>query len=190
MRKLKLQVQITLDGFIARPNSEMDWLVWNWDDALGNYVDNLTSPVDTIVLGRKLAEGFIPTWQSRAENSETADAGTQKMNETPKIVFSNTLENPAWKNATLNKGDLVEEITALKNQTGGDIIAYGGASFVSSLIKNNLIDDYHLFVNPVAIGKGLPIFSDIVTTLNLELVNAQAFACGIIVLQYRPKSNV
>ena len=185
MKKLKLQVQISVDGFIAGPNGEMDWLVWNWDEGLMDYVRSLTEPVDTIVLGRKLAEGFIGAWQARAENPETADAGAHKMNDTPKVVFSKTLESIDGKNVTLNKGDLTEEITALKNQEGGDLIAYGGADFVSSLIKNNLIDDYHLFVNPVVLGKGMGIFSDIATKQNLKLVEAKAFECGIVVLHYQ-----
>lgn len=186
MRKLKLQVQISVDGFIAGPNGEMDWLIWNWDDALMTYVKELTEPVETILLGRKLAEGFIGAWQSRAENPETADAGAHKMNDSHKIVFSSTLERIEGKNVTLSQGDLVAEVTALKMQTGGDLIAYGGAEFVSSLIKNNLVDDYHLFVNPVALGKGMSIFGDLETRLNLELVKSQAFACGIVVLNYKP----
>ncbi|WP_420151757.1 dihydrofolate reductase family protein [Spirosoma sp.] len=189
MRKLKLQVQISLDGFIAGPTSEMDWLVWNWDEALMQYVDSITEPVGTILLGRKLAEGFIDAWRSRAENPETAEPGANKMNDTPKIVFSNNLESlegKNWANTTLNKGNLVDEVTSLKKQEGGDLIAYGGAEFVSSLIKNNLIDDYYLFVNPVALGKGLPIFGDVETYLALKLVEAKPFACGITVLHYQP----
>jgi dihydrofolate reductase len=62
VRKLKLQVQMTIDGYMAGPNGEMDWTVWNWDDNLIQYVGDLTEPVDCIVLGRKLAEGFIPHW--------------------------------------------------------------------------------------------------------------------------------
>ncbi|MBD2701247.1 dihydrofolate reductase family protein [Spirosoma sp. BT702] len=187
MRKLKLQVQITLDGFIGGPNGEMDWLTMNWGEDVMRYVGSITEPVDTILLGRKLAEGFIPAWQSRLDTPETAP-GAEKMVNTPKIVFSKTLESIEGKNATVNNGNLVEEVNALKSQDGADIIAYGGAEFVSSLIKNNLIDEYHLFVNPVAQGKGLSIFGDIGSKLNLKLVEAKAFDCGITLLHYQPAS--
>lgn len=185
MKKLKLQVQISIDGFIAGPNGEMDWLVMNWGEDINSAVASITEPVDTILLGRKLAEGFIPAWQSRVENTETVDAGSRKIVDTPKIVFSNTLDAIDGKNTTVNNGDVVQEVTALKNQDGGDLIAYGGAEFVSSLIKNNLIDDYYLFVNPVALGKGMAIFSRIDDKLKLKLVKTQTFDCGIVLMHYQ-----
>ncbi|GAB3929445.1 dihydrofolate reductase family protein [Larkinella terrae] len=186
MRKLKLQTQLSLDSFICGPNGEMDWLVWNWDEELMNYVKALTEPVDCILLGRVLAEGFIPAWAERASNPETAEPGATKMNETPKVVFSKTLETSQWENVTLATGDLVEEVTKLKNQPGQDLIAYGGGRFVSDLIKHGLIDDYHLFINPTAIGSGMPIFKEVDQKLNLKLVKASPFSCGIVVLQYQP----
>lgn len=181
MRKLKLQVQISTDGFIAGPNGEMDWLTMNWGEDVMTYVGGLTEPVDTILLGRKLAEGFIPAWQSRTE-----EPGAQKMNDTSKVVFSKTLEHIDGKNATVNNGDLVDEVTALKNEAGGDLIAYGGGEFVSSLIRNNLIDEYHLFVNPVALGKGMAIFGDLDSKLPLKLVEIKPFGCGVVLMHYQP----
>jgi dihydrofolate reductase len=182
MRKLKLQVQMSIDGYIAGPNGEMDWMVWNWDDKLKDYVGALTQDIDCIVLGRKLAEGFIPHWASNPEME-----GAEVFNNTPKVVFTKTLDTSEWADTTLAKGDIVEEITKLKSQGGKDIIAYGGASFVSSLVKHNLIDEYHLFVNPAAIGNGLSIFKDLEAKLNLTLVKAIPFECGITVLNYVPK---
>ena len=186
MRKLKLQVQISVDGFIAGPQGAMDWLVWDWDEGLKQYVTAITDPVDTIVLGRTLAEGFIPTWASRLENPETAEEGARKMVETPKVVFSHTLTESIWENTRLAKGSLVDEIKGLKKQSGGDIIAYGGGTFVSSLIKEGLIDDYHLFVNPAILGEGMAIFKDVRYKQNLELLASIAFDCGIVVLHYQP----
>ena len=176
-------MQLTLDGFVAGPNGEMDWLVWNWDDALNQYVTDLTEPVDTIVLGRKLAEGFIPTWQGQIDAP-----GGRKMVETPKVVFSKSLSptDPAladWQHTTINNGDLAREIAKLMQQPGGDIIAYGGAQFVSELIRHNLIDEYHLFINPAALGQGLPIFRQ---RTYLHLQHAQTFPCGITALCYVP----
>lgn len=188
MRKLKLQVQMTVDGYIAGPNGEMDWLTFNWDDALKQYVADLTVPVDCIVLGRRLAEGFIPHWAAVAADPNNPEHGAgQKFTDTPKVVFTKTLDQPAWENTTLAKGDLIEEINALKQQAGQDIIAYGGAAFVSSLIKYGLIDELHLFINPAAIGKGLSIFQELDGKQGLALVKATPFACGIVVLHYEPK---
>ncbi|MCB0163615.1 MAG: dihydrofolate reductase [Anaerolineae bacterium] len=190
MRKLKLQVQMTVDGYIAGPNGEMDWLVWNWDDELKNYVIDLTAPIDCIVLGRKLAEGFIPHWASVAANPDSPEfAAGQKFTDTPKVVFTKTLDTSAWANTVLAQGDLVDEITKLKNQDGQDIIAYGGATFVADLIKHGLIDEYHLFINPAAIGHGMAIFKELDRKQNLSLVNATSFDCGIVVLHYEPKRD-
>lgn len=187
MKKLKLQVQMTVDGYIAGPNGEMDWITFNWDDALKEYVTELTESMDQIVLGRKLAQGFIPHWASVAQNPDHEEhlAGV-KFTETPKVVFSKTLTASEWDNTVLATGDLVAEITRLKNQEGPDIIAYGGATFVSNLIKHNLIDEYHLFVNPAAIGHGLPIFQGLEDKQNMKLVKAIPFACGIVLLNYEP----
>jgi len=184
MRKLKLQVQMSVDGFIAGPESEMDWMRWDWGDDINAYVTELCKDIDTILLGRKLAEGFIPHWEQMQANPETADAGSELMTATPKIVFTKTLKSSDWVNTTLATGEYIEEINNLKNRNGGAIIAYGGATFVSSLIKAGLIDEYYLFVNPAALGKGLPIFQEITGTLNLQLKEAKAFNCGIAVLHY------
>lgn len=184
MRKLKLQVQMTVDGYIAGPNGEMDWMVWDWDNALKNYVTAITAPVDCIILGRKLAEGFIPHWAANPEQE-----GADKMNNTAKVVFTKTLDKSEWPNTVLAKGNLVDEITQLKKQPGKDIIVYGGANFISALIKEGLIDEYHLFINPTAIGKGMTIFKELDGKLNLALVKSTSFACDIVVLHYEPKRN-
>lgn len=190
MRKLKLQVQMTVDGFIGGPNGEMNFGVWDWDDALKQYVTDLLDPVDCIVLGRRLAEGFIPHWAAvAADPAHPEQSAGRKFTDTPKIVFSTTLEKSLWENTTLATGDLVDEINALKAQPGQDIIAYGGAAFVASLVKHNLIDDYHFFVNPAALGKGLSIFSALEGMLALTLVKATPFDCGIVVLHYAPRGH-
>jgi dihydrofolate reductase len=187
MRKLKLQMQVSVDGFVAGANGEMDWMVFDWDDELKNYINEITEPVDCIILGRKLAQGFIPSWTDRTSNPETADAFARKMVDTPKIVFSKTLENTEWENTKLAKGDVVQEITQLKKQLDKDIIVYGGGSFVSFLIMERLIDEYNLLVNPVALGKGMTIFNNLEDKLNLTLVKSKAFDCGIVLLCYEPK---
>jgi len=185
MRKLKLQVQMTVDGYIAGPNGEMDWMTLNWDAELNQYVTEITAPVDCIVLGRKLAQGFIPHWAAHPEED-----GAEKINNTLKVVFTKTLEKSEWANTVLAKGSLVDEIMQLKKQAGSDIIAYGGAGFVSSLIQNGLVDEYHLLVNPAAIGTGMPIFKELKSTQKLVLKASRAFACGIVLLCYEPQATV
>ena len=183
MRKLKLQVQMSIDGFISGPNGEMDWMTFNWDDEIKKYVKEITNPVDCIVLGRKLAQGFIPHWAARPEGEDPW--GIDKMNDTQKVVFTKTLEGSEWENTTLAKGDLTEEIANLKSGLGNDIIAYGGGSFVSALIKYGLIDELNLFVNPVALGAGMAIFKDLDSKQKFVLETSRAFSCGIVLIKYR-----
>ena len=195
MRKLKLQVQITVDGYIVGPNGEMDWMVWDWDDKLKRYVADLTEPVDCIILGRKLAQGFIPHWANIASIPESQDfSAGKKFTDTQKVVFTKTLDTKdsivsGWKNTVLAKGDLVDEINQLKTKKGKDIIVYGGATFVSALVKNQLIDEFHLFINPNAIGNGMAIFNELESNQKLTLLKSESFDCGIVVLKYEKHQN-
>jgi dihydrofolate reductase len=184
---------MSLDSYIAGPNGEMDWIVWNWDDKLKNYVFELTEPVDTIILGRKMTDGFVSYWSdvmTKPDDPSSIDrshAFAKKMIETPKVVFTKTLKNSQWPNTDIATGDLTDEITKLKSQNGKDIIVYGGASFDSSLIRTGLIDEFHLFINPVAIGNGMTIFKDLKGIQKFNLVKSVTFDCGIIGLHYEPK---
>ncbi|HMS64521.1 MAG TPA: dihydrofolate reductase family protein [Ignavibacteria bacterium] len=184
MRKLKLQVQMSVDGFICGTKGEMDWMVWDWDEELKNYIRKITEPVDCIILGRKLAEGFIRYWASNPQQE-----GADKLNNTKKIVFTKTLERSEWDNTILAKGELSEEINNLKKQEGKDIIVYGGAEFVSSLIRNGLIDEYHLLINPTAAGNGLAIFNELESKQDLKLIKSASFDCGIVLLNYELKRS-
>jgi dihydrofolate reductase len=181
---------MTVDGFIGGPNGEMDWTTRAWTSDINQYVTGIVESIDTIVLGRKLAEGFIPYWANVARDMDHPEnAAGRIFTNTRKVVFSKSLERSDWENTALAKGDLVDEITALKQQPGRDIIAYGGATFVSSLINHGLIDDFHLFINPVAIGSGLTIFKALERKQNLTLVKSIAFDCGIVVLHYALKDE-
>lgn len=189
-RKLKLQVQISIDGFIAGPNGEMDWLEWNWSDDLKKYVSELTDSIDTIILGRKLAEGFIPHWANIASDPNNPEYTAGKIfTETPKVVFSETLKESKWNKTVLAKGNLADEVNKLKSKNGKDIITYGGAEFVSNLLKAELIDELYLFVNPTALGNGIPIFNKISKNQNFNLKFSQAFRCGINLLTYQLIQN-
>ena len=163
----------------------MDWMVWNWDDELKKYVNEITAKVDCIILGRKLAQGFIPHWASVASNPDNPEfAFGKKMNDTPKVVFSKTLKKSEWTNTKLANGEISDEISQLKKQKGSDIIVYGGGSFVSSLLKAGLIDEFHFFINPAILGKGMPIFKSLDKKQNLKLVKSISFKCGIVLLCY------
>jgi dihydrofolate reductase len=190
MRRLKLQMQMTLDGFVSGPNGEMDWMLMDWDVKLKKFVSDLTDDIDCILLGRKLAQGFIPTWKSRFEDEKGADNFTKKMSKTSKVVFSRSLSGESqeianWENTRVEHGDLRERVMALKEEEGRDMITYGGGEFVSALIKYDLIDEYHLFIHPVAIGKGLSIFRKLDEKHTLELNRAIPFSSGISALCYK-----
>ena len=184
MRKFKLQVQTTLDGFMAGPNGEMDWLTHAWTDDLGAYVTALTDPVDCIVLGRRLAEGFIPHWASLPAGEPRSSV--DKMNATPKVVISRTLTESPWENAVVAGGDLAETVNGLKARPGGDMIAYGGGTLVRGLIERGLLDELHLFVNPAAIGAGMPVFPNVGARQRFRRVAARPFECGVTVLHLEP----
>ncbi|MGI0043171.1 MAG: dihydrofolate reductase family protein [Nitrososphaeraceae archaeon] len=190
VRKLKLQVQMSVDGYIAGPNGEMDWLIWNWDDKLKKYVNELTKPVDTILLGRKMTNSFISYWSGVMNKPDDPEyLFAKKMIETPKIVFTKTLNKSEWINTEVSNGDLRAEISRIRNQQGRDIIVYGGASFDSSLIKEKLIDEFYLFINPVAVGTGMPIFKDLNDIQKFTLIESIGFDCGIVLLHYETTKN-
>lgn len=185
MRKLKLQIQMTVDGFVAGPNGEIDWMSFGSDEKMTNRVNELTDSSDTILLGRKMTDDFVNYWTSVLEDPESPEYSfARKMVDIPKVVFSKTVKESKWANTTVASGDLAEEIAKLKNRDGKDIIVYGGADFVSSLIRLDLIDEYHLFINPVAIGKGLSIFGNIEEKLNLRLVKSEVYFTGEVELNY------
>jgi dihydrofolate reductase len=167
---------MSVDSYIAGPKGELDWIISNWDDKLKNYVFKLTEPVDTIILGRKMTDGFVSYWSDvMTKPDDPWYAFAKKMIETPKVVFTKSLKKSQWTNTDIATGDLTDEITKLKSQDSKDIIVYGGASFDSSLIRAGLIDEFHLFINPVAIGKGMTIFIDLKEIQRFNLVKSVAF---------------
>jgi dihydrofolate reductase len=182
MRKLKLQMQITVDGFVAGPEGQLDWMTWEMDEKLIAFINELTDTSDTILLGRKMTEGFVKYWQdviTRPESPEYEFA--QKMVDIPKVVYSRSVKHVDGRNVRVENAPLTEAVNRLKGQSGMDIIVYGGANFVSSLIESELIDELNLFVNPIAIGTGLRIFG---ARTPLKLEGSTAYASGIVVNRY------
>ena len=190
MRKLRLQVQMSVNGCIAGPNGEMNWMVGLLDDELIKYAYKITESVDTILMGRKMTDVFISSWlEVMNKPDDPWYAFSKNMIETPKVVFTKTLNKSRWINTDIATGDSIEEVSKIKSQNGGDIIVYGGASFDSSLIKEKLIDELYLFINPVAIGNGMTIFKDLNEIQKYTLIESKAFESGKILLRYEVKKN-
>ncbi len=192
MRKLKLQIQMTIDGFVAGPNGEFDWaFIAGKDDpeALQQVIGfgvELAASCNTFLLGRKLAAStFCTYWENVADNQPDNPWHplAQLIADHRKIAFSSGETALPGRNLEVENGDLATVVHSLKNQPGKDILVYGGANFVSSLISLNLIDEYYLIVNPVAIGAGLSIFKE---RKALELVSSTAFKHGKVVNKYVP----
>ncbi len=166
---------------------------WKWDKALQRYHTDLTKSADCILISRQMAEeGFIAHWAQVSGNTEDPQYSFAKhISDTPRVVFSKTLEKSipipgGWQGTDIANGDLVKEISKLKNGKGKDILVYGGATFVSSLINAGLIDEFHLLVNPVTLGKGLSIFSD---KQNMNLIKVKSFDNGMVLLHYMLKND-
>jgi len=183
VRKLKLQMQTTVDGFVAGPHGQLDWMTFATDEGLLAFINHLTDTSDTILLGRKMTPGFIRYWESvKPESPEYEFA--QKMVRLEKVAFSRTQTHIDGKNLRVHTGDMVEGVNAIKQQSGKDVVVYGGATFVSSLLDQNLIDELNFFVNPVAIGSGMRVFSG---RKPLAHVGSTAYPSGVVVSTYRPK---
>lgn len=162
MRKLKLQVQMTIDGFVAGPNGELDWMwIAGKDENSFRDVINLADSCDTILLGRKMTREFVDYWEKVVDTQPDSPEQplAQLMVNLRKVVFSRTQTSIKGRNLEVENGDLATAVQALKKEPGKDIMVYGGAHFVSALISLNLIDEYYIFRTPVAIGSGLSIFT-------------------------------
>lgn len=192
MRKLVVAEFISLDGVVQAPGGEDEdtdggfahggWTHPYWDDAIGVHFGEAMQESDALLLGRK-------TWQIHGGAFEPMPAGDpfgDVMNAMPKYVVSNTLESAdAWRNSTLIKGDVVEQVRALKAQPGKTILTDGSSVLVQTLARHDLVDEYRLHVYPVVLGGGKKIFPDGVRA-NLRLVEAKPLASGVTLMRYVP----
>ena len=188
MRKVKLQMQMTINGFVGGLNGENDWMTWNPDTEFTDFLSSLLDTSGTLLLGRRTADGIIKHWENEADKNPTHPFA-KKIATIPKVVFSRTLGNSTWNNTTLAKGNLAEEIAGLKKQNGKDILVFGGAGFVSSLIKEGLIDEYHLIINPTAMGNGMTIFSALDGIQKFTPIQSKLYPGGKTVLSYKLKGD-
>ena len=183
MRQVVLQMGVTLDGYVAGRDGAGGWgLPAEHPDVRAWKVASL-STVGTQIMGRVTYEQMAAHWPDAT--GEYADS----MNTLPKVVFSRTLPAADWPGTRIARGDLTEEITALKDGPGGDIMAHGGAAFVQSLSRLGLIDEYRLVILPVAPGGGPPLFKDLAKPLWLDLAGATTFPDGTVIHVYRPVTS-
>lgn len=184
MRKVHIQMNMTLDGFVAGPQGQLDWMLQEEDFRHIHHLQALTDTVQTILLGRKMATESIPYWENvAAKNERNAESDYARFFvKTAKIIFSKTRTGFEGRNAVVEQGDLAETVRQLTSMPGKDIIAYGGAHFVSALLEQRLADELNLFIHPVAIGEGLAIFT---TQTRLELILSESYSNGIVLNRYR-----
>ncbi len=189
MRKVIVTMWVTLDGFIAGPNGEMNWVTDLFDEEMGKYEDDLVSTADTLLLGRVTYQSFAGAWPKVPENPSASKGEVEyahKLNAMRKIVFSKTLEKAEWNNSRLVREIIPEEIKRMKQEPGKDIVIYGSASIVQALTNFGLIDEYQLLVHPVVLGDGKPLFKDIKDRVNLKLVKTKTHHSGVVGLYYQP----
>ncbi|HEY1604768.1 MAG TPA: dihydrofolate reductase family protein [Allosphingosinicella sp.] len=193
MRKLILQMQTSVDFYVGRAGKGPDWQVWDWgpdcpwDEPLKARFNAVFETIDTILLSRKIIEGgYLDHWTqiARDHGGDPDFAFARRIVEARKIVFSTTLKDTKWAGTELARRPLAEEVEALKAEPGRDLIAFGGAGFASSLIANDLVDEYQFYVNPVVLRDGLAIFEKQDGDPGLVLEEAQAHDCGIVVMRY------
>src|ERR1700722_19506547 len=187
MGKIIVSEFLTLDGVMEGPGNEENFHRDKWStrfpskEGLKFAFDQLMAS-DALLLGRVTYEGFAKAWPSMKDEWGFAD----KMNGMPKFVVSTTLKEAEWNNSRVIRENVAEEITTLKQQIGRDILVYGSADLVRSLMQYDLIDEYRLMVFPIVLGAGKRLFEDGSDTTTLRLVEAETFSSGVVLLTYQP----
>jgi dihydrofolate reductase len=186
MRRIVVTEFVSADGVMEDPGGAEGFRHGGWtfkfnDEAGMKYKLDETLGHDALLLGRVTYEGFAKAWPGMTDDVGFAD----KMNGMPKYVVSRTLAEATWNNSTILRGDLAQEVGALKAQDGGDILVAGSASLVRGLTDLGLVDEYRLMVFPIVLGGGKRLFDGIGDAATLELVEAQPLGSGTVILTYR-----
>ena len=174
MRNLIVTEFLSLDGVMENPA----WTFPYWNDEIAQFKGEESS-ADALLLGRVTYQGFAAAWP------QSKDEGAPYFNSVRKYVVSTTLDKAAWNNSRIINGNVVEEISKLKQQDGQDIIVHGSAALVQTLMQHDLVDRYRLLVYPVIVGKGIHLFQE-GTAATLKLVQARSFSGGVTALVYEP----
>ena len=175
----------TLDGFVAGPNGEMDWI--NVDDEMFDLAGKQTDQADTALYGRvtyEMMNSYWPTAGDQPNASKHDIEHSSWYNQVQKIVLSKTLDENGLTKTKVISGNLSGNINELKKQDGKNILIFGSATASHSLFSEGLIDDFWFFVNPVVIGQGIPLFKGITETRQLKLIESKTYSCGVIGLHY------
>jgi len=186
MRKIISFMHLSLDGFVAGPNGEMDWI--KFDEELFDYIGKRISRSDAAMYGRvtfELMESYWPTAadQPTATKHDIEHAAWYKKSH--KVVLSKTMEGVALPNTTIISDNLSDSINKLRQQPGEEILLFGSPTATHALMQQNLIDGFWLFVNPIILGQGIPLFADIKERIKLNLLPVtRQFACGVTELNY------
>lgn len=188
MRKLIVSMNLTLDGLMSGPDCELDWHFKCWTPEMGEALCAQLSRADTILLGRVTYQAMAKYWLSKAADLSLRGedfAFADMMNHYAKIVFTHTLTKPEWNNSRVMKGNVEDTITALKKQPGRDMMVYGSGKLVSALMRGGLVDDYQLWVHPVILGKGKPLFSNLQEKQDMAFHGARTFSSGVTFMHYQ-----
>ena len=187
MRKLIATEFYTLDGLMSDPKDEMDWVTGTFNDAMGMYENEVYTDADTLLLGSVTYKIFEGYWPHAADNPNTLPgdvAMARLINNARKIVFSRTLKDVSWQNTEVRTAIDPEEIKKMKKLPGRNMLLVGSASIVQQMTNLGLIDEYHLLLHPVILGRGKPLFKDIPEKHNLALIGTKDFGNGVVLLRY------
>lgn len=179
-RALVLKMDVSLDGFVATRSGDVSWIFETFDDDLRAWIVGGLWRAGTHVMGRATYEGMAAHWPTSTEPYAAP------MNEIPKVVFSRTLEDPAWGPTRVARGDLAEEVARIKAEPGDEILAHGGARFAQSLTRLGLVDQLRLIVHPVVLGAGLSLFG---APMRLDVAEAMTFDTGVVALTCTPRTG-
>ncbi|MBZ9761465.1 dihydrofolate reductase family protein [Mesorhizobium sp. CA8] len=193
MKKLILQMQMSVDGFVGA-DEDRRWQLWDWgddsawDEELKQDFNAIFETIDTILLSRKMAEeGYLSHWGNAAKkySKDPFYAFARRIVDAEKVVASDKLRVSRWERTRVVSGDLPREVHRLKQGEGGNVAVFGGAGFASALVAAALVDEYHLFINPAVLGSGRRIF-DKGGFGRLELLGSKPYASGMVVSRYAP----
>ena len=186
MRKIIASMFISLDGVVEAPDQ---WHFPYFNDEMGAAVDATLGVVDTLLLGRRTYDSFAGAWPER-EAAGGEDAPFAKtLGDARKIVVSNQQLEFTWRNSEQLEGDLVEAVTALKNEPGGNIGMSGSVSVIRQLLAAGLLDELHLLVHPIAVRKGMRLFDEGDASIPLRLISSETFETGVLNLVYAPAES-